>query len=365
MSSFAAAARELLRRSDLQRQLGIVVAIAFGVVFLALTFDRLPSEQTTPPPLPPLPSLPSLPPLPPPVVVAAVPDVPDAPPLHALEWDGQRPMVPPPPWLGECAWAPVRGAPGVPLNESYTMCVRQERDIVSDAIKNNGRWADCDSLSGLWRRVGNGGIFVDAGANIGSCTFYMLAVEPAAQVLAVEPMLYNLYYLTRSILAQPSARADDWRARLRVLPLALGANASELPAFVQRGNYGNTVLGVATEASPDNPVLVRTVRLDDVLPSGTYIRLLKADVQGFEMELLRGAERLLTERAIAVMQLEVATSFLLDKGTSPGALCRFLHERGYALHYTNGRLLLLAQCESWDRIRSHAADIVAVAPGLF
>jgi FkbM family methyltransferase len=199
-----------------------------------------------------------------------------------------------------------------------------------------------------------------AGANIGACTFHVLAAVPHAHVLAAEPMAYNLWYLTRTVLAQPAERAADWRRRLRVLPLALGARKTEELAYVQAGNAGNTVLGTATEASWDNPQRVRVERLDDVLPPGTRIALLKADVQGYEMELLRGAERLLRERAVQAVQLEVATVFLNDHGTRPSELCAHLSTRGFSLFRTDGRPLGANECVSWDAVRWNSVDVVGV-----
>ena len=59
-----------------------------------------------------------------------------------------------------------------------------------------------------------------------------------------EPSASNLYYLTRSLrlLAQRDARVAS---RVVVFPLGVGDVAARLRAFAQRGNLGNTVVGVA------------------------------------------------------------------------------------------------------------------------
>ena len=276
--------------------------------------------------------------------------------LTIVPWDGERPFVPKPPWEGECQFFLV-------YNRRFRMCLRRESDVVSNQIKQRGRWLDCDPLLAAWVNMTKRdpfGIFLDAGANIGSCTFVVLDADPLARVWAVEPMHYNLYYLTRTVLAQPAERAAEWNARLRVYPVALGRNATDHTVYVERGNAGNTVLDNATNADRRPVGVVRTVRLDDLVPADTSIRLLKADVQGFEMELLRGAERLLAERRILAIHSEIATDFLTDHGTWPSEVCALLEDAGFDLHATNGRLLDANECAGWDALPKHAAEIIAV-----
>ena len=68
-------------------------------------------------------------------------------------------------------------APALP---PYTQCLRPYSDKLSDRVRLEKRWMDCDALLGLWHSTTHlGGVkssqsqrkplFVDAGANIGSC----------------------------------------------------------------------------------------------------------------------------------------------------------------------------------------------------
>ena len=74
----------------------------------------------------------------------------------------------------ECRWVeilhyvPTGGAP-------YRQCVRQGAALLSQILVREGRWPDCDVLARLWNETSQDGVFVDAGANIGSCSLMMLS----------------------------------------------------------------------------------------------------------------------------------------------------------------------------------------------
>ena len=67
-----------------------------------------------------------------------------------------------------------------PTLPPYTQCLRPYRDKLSDRVRREKRWMDCDALLGLWHSTTHLGgakssqsrrkpLYVDAGANIGSC----------------------------------------------------------------------------------------------------------------------------------------------------------------------------------------------------
>ncbi len=102
--------------------------------------------------------------------------------------------------------------------KQYTQCLRPYPDIVSSVIKHAGYWHECSPLATLWqrRKEPKGSIFVDAGANIGSCTLLMLAIGAATH--SFEPMPANLFYLRESI-----ARNPKFSAEFNLHPCGLGA----------------------------------------------------------------------------------------------------------------------------------------------
>jgi FkbM family methyltransferase len=135
-------------------------------------------------------------------------------------------------------------------------------------------------------------VIYDIGANVGTWTLLAKSVFPAAEVHAFEP----LGRLADGLVANTGGIASVYRHAV-----ALGTRPSEsimrLTSFVDASS-----LLELTEASarhydlrPAGEETVRVERLDD------YIRqhalplpsLLKLDVQGYELEVLRGAERCL------------------------------------------------------------------------
>ena len=53
------------------------------------------------------------------------------------------------------------------------MCTHGDDEVLSKVIKSHGRWGECDLLTVLWHDYTRKSVFVDAGANIGSCVLHM------------------------------------------------------------------------------------------------------------------------------------------------------------------------------------------------
>ena len=241
-----------------------------------------------------------------------------------------------------CDWKYI-SAPSPSTTRPYAQCLRKYPDLLSDSIKRDGRWADCDALADLWRRMKavsgchsvDRAIFVDAGANIGSCSLLMLSLGVVTH--AFEPLEKNLFYLNASLSRNPG-----FETRAHLHAIGLGEAKRTMKIFSQRGNIGNSVLGTpVTDFDGQGhlvhtPVTVRVGTLDGELWPNSRdlppcIPLMKMDVQGFEVKLLTGARRLLAAGAIRAIKFEVALRWIHAQNSSAAILLKALRDYNYVI----------------------------------
>ncbi len=176
-----------------------------------------------------------------------------------------------------------------------------------------------------WRdALGPGSLFVDVGANVGLYT--ILAIEAGAEVISVEPSR-----IARDRLGS-NLRLNGYTAE--VVPAALGETEGTLRLTTELDNQNHLVLDGDSEGVESEEVPVLTL---DGLVGDRTIDGLKVDVEGAELLVLRGAQRLLAERRIKLIQLEWNESSLdlLQEDRSP--IAELLASNGYELHRPNER----------------------------
>jgi FkbM family methyltransferase len=137
------------------------------------------------------------------------------------------------------------------------------------------------------------------------------------------------------------------RGRIRVEPIAFGAEPGTLTLStpIKRSGslgFGLSHLGAASgDATYSHDVTVETidrfVRTHDI----ARLSLIKADIEGWEMRMLAGAEETLA-RLRPVVFLEVVDAYLARAGDSRAGLWQFMRDRGYHPHRLAQGLPLLA-----------------------
>jgi FkbM family methyltransferase len=149
-----------------------------------------------------------------------------------------------------------------------------------------------------WRLLDEGDMAVDIGANIGHMTsLFSSKVGKSGLVHAFEP-----HPVIRARLERNVARLATVQ-NVRVHDCAIGATSSSghlLEPEGFRANQGTAFVSTAGQTAGDTgngyPIEVRT--LDDFFPAET-IKLLKIDAEGFELPVLQGAGKLLSQKRIA------------------------------------------------------------------
>jgi len=164
-----------------------------------------------------------------------------------------------------------------------------------------GQFFEHEELEFLAGRLPPGLRIIDAGANTGNHTLFFASVMQARTVLPIEPEPRAAAAI-RTVVAENGLENVD----LSCLGKAVGAEAGRLkPVYSEGGGLG------ATRFVPDRDGEVILAPLDALMPGP--VDFLKIDVEGMEMEVLAGANRLIARYrpAIVVEVLDAAIPVFL------------------------------------------------------
>lgn len=205
-----------------------------------------------------------------------------------------------------------------------------------------------------WRLLAPGDHVIDAGANIGYMTMLFAGkVGAAGQVDAFEP-----HPTVGAALEANVARIAEQANAPRVVVhhTALGSSAGEATLFesdyfaINQGTASIAHVPTEEETAASRRHTVGVERLDDLFPCESFA-LLKIDVEGFEAEVLAGAERLLSSGRITQVVYE-------DHSLGESGLGASLTRHGYTIfaigHTAFGPTLLEADAapraidSSWE-----------------
>ena len=142
-------------------------------------------------------------------------------------------------------------------------------------------------------------LFLDVGANVGSYTVLASGVC-GAETWAFEPDQNTLRQLEQNI------NLNGLDALVTVHQCALGAEQGEV-AFTVGRDATNRI----ASANDRNVRMTRLERLDNVIGCSDPI-MIKLDVEGAEQGVLEGANALLANRSLKVVELETVTSASAD-----------------------------------------------------
>jgi FkbM family methyltransferase len=240
-----------------------------------------------------------------------------------------------------CQWAtfrPARSKHGTRDAVAARMCTypKDSDRYVSSMIQTCGRWYDCDTLVTLWNAVesdkGSKSIYIEIGANIGSCVMQML-FSTNASIVAFEPDPRNFALLTTTLMVTDCAH----RNRVSLFPLALGSSRGNGTINAAADNRGNAVVNQIVKDKPTQrilapiPIIIETldsifagVNLEDL-----SVPLMKMDVQGFECYVVDGMRNVLERTSI--IKTEKTEQFLQGQGCSAEKLVKKLEDSKFIL----------------------------------
>lgn len=170
--------------------------------------------------------------------------------------------------------------------QEFKLCSSDENDYIFDIVKRSAAFYEMDLLGFLAMLPLEPGGVVDVGANIGNHTVFFSGVLQR-KVWAIEPSTSSFESL--------SATVDANRDVLDVVLKKVGLGSEPKNAVLRTPdeNRGMAYICESDEVVDAGDELVRIERLDDLLPSTEDIALIKVDVEGFEVEVLKGAVKTL------------------------------------------------------------------------
>jgi FkbM family methyltransferase len=167
--------------------------------------------------------------------------------------------------------------------------------------------------------VSPGDQVVDVGANIGVYSrFFSLLVGPTGSVTAIEPEASNFHRLVQNTAAL---------SNVKVFCAAAGDHSGE--ALLFKSNDMNVDHRTFDSGDGRTSEMVKMIALDDVITSGQPISLIKIDVQGFELSVLKGANRILNENKNIKILMEFWPYGLLKASVEPDSVIDYLRSHGF------------------------------------
>lgn len=147
------------------------------------------------------------------------------------------------------------------------------------------------------KRLGfNPAVAVDVGAYVGNWTRSFRRIFPDSQVLMIEPQASKI-----AMLAKVTAELRNVELRL----VLLGAKAEANVGFCE-SETASSVLTESENRRPPNTYLPMTT-LDAITEGSAFARpgFIKLDVQGYEIEVLRGGVRTLESAEAVLMEVNL------------------------------------------------------------
>ena len=166
----------------------------------------------------------------------------------------------------------------------------------------------------VWQRVLRpGDLFVDVGANVGS--YSILAGDLGAEVIAFEPAADTFALLAENV------RLNGYL--VTTIQAAAGATCGAAQFTMGRDS--------TNRLTDSGTIKVDMVTVDSVI-GDRIVAGMKVDVEGFELDVLRGCGQALAQRRIRLIQLEWNPASVEAVGTDRTPVARLLALHGYRLY---------------------------------
>lgn len=180
-------------------------------------------------------------------------------------------------------------------------------------------------------RLGRNDVVFDVGAHVGDFTDCVLAFQPWAVVHAFEPIREVFEVLDRKFNSHPGVYCENVALASETGEQSIHVSTyAQASSFLENGQVlKQGVYGIDFTPARSEMVRVETLAEYATAHSVNQIKLLKLDVQGFELEVLKGAESMLDK--IDFIYAEAQFQELYKHGPMFTDVFEFLSHRGFEL----------------------------------
>jgi FkbM family methyltransferase len=178
---------------------------------------------------------------------------------------------------------------------AMNFCWRHRKDTIQ-AHNRQGLFYEADELDLIAKHFPAGGVFVDIGANVGNHSLFVAKFLSPSRVIPVEPNPEIIDLLLANIVL------NDVAARFDLSCIGIGASDGAEDGFGMGASGSN--IGAARMVAGAGGIAVRSGDsiLSDIFPS-----MIKIDVEGMEMQVLRGlSETLARSRPALFVEVDTA-----------------------------------------------------------
>ena len=216
------------------------------------------------------------------------------------------------------------------LAKTGAFLMRAGRQDIPNSIAMNGEaLVQKTVLSDLERKES---IVIDCGANIGQWSTQLISIyrklggESHVRVFCFEPSSYT-YAALSAVLEKLQSETLQFTAIQTALSNQRGSVSLKI---VHEGAGSNSVVGAPGSYASEESVTVTT--LDEFAKQNdlSQIDFLKIDAEGHDFDVILGAEKLLNEMHISVIQFEYNWRWIYGKHFLQEVF-QFLSERGYTI----------------------------------
>ena len=194
-------------------------------------------------------------------------------------------------------------------------------------------------------------VFIDVGANLGMHTLAAAhAMQGRGRIIAFEPFEPTQRLLSKSIWMNGFAEITE------IHQAAVSNRDGHQTLFLGATSGHHSLFPLTTPSTlAPPPVEVALVRLDDVVPGGTKVDLIKIDVEGAELDVLESARQIIASNPSIALIVEFGFSHLARTDHTTKDWLAAFHALGLvqrAINVDNGQL------EEWTVAQLEAVDSI-------